>query len=58
MKGKREHPYDGSRNVRDEERRLNSKSGWKPWKPTLRNKAAERVGKSKAVGAAGKVGRE
>src|SRR5215203_6276656 len=31
--------YDGGRNVRDEERRLNSKSGWKPWKPALRSKS-------------------
>jgi hypothetical protein len=30
--------YDGGWNVRDEERRLNSKSGWKPWKPALSSK--------------------
>jgi uncharacterized protein YjbI with pentapeptide repeats len=31
--------YDGGRNVSDEERRLNSKSGWKPWKPALSSKS-------------------
>jgi uncharacterized protein YjbI with pentapeptide repeats len=31
--------YDGGQNVSDEERRLNPKSGWKPWKPALGSKS-------------------